>query len=159
MASLSSKHQCCATIVPLLPPHRHRAVATAGPRPHGHLEQHTSVLWHHRCLLPPHRHRAVATAGPRPHGHLEQHTSVLWYHRCFAAATSAPCCSNSWAMASWPPLAAAIINAVKPSLLAAATSAPCCSNSWATASWPPPAACTSMLWSPSLCCRHIGTVL
>jgi hypothetical protein len=55
---------------------------------------------------------------------------------CCPYLTSAPCCSSSWATATWPPTGANI-NAAPPAVRAAATSAGCGSNSWATASWPP----------------------
>ena len=109
-------------------------------------------------LLPPHRHRAVAT--PWPNGLMATSSScpINAVPSLLAAATSAPCCSNSWChAASWPP-PAAHISAVKPSSVlpphrhrAVATAEPRPHDHLQQH--------TSVLWHHRCCCRHIGTVL
>ena len=70
MTVCPSNHQCCPAIVhcyALLPSPQQHAVAAAWPRPHGHLGQQTSKLWHHRPLLPSHQHPATKAALPWKH--------------------------------------------------------------------------------------------
>ena len=73
---------------------------------HGLMATSSSSMLCKCCPLPPHR-PCCSTAGPRPHGHLQ---APAVEPSCLAALTSAPCCSSSWATASWPP--SSHINAV-----------------------------------------------